>query len=100
MREREGLVARIRHIRRTAGPAGERPGSGSLGPEPSANPEPSRIWALEARVTHLEQLVQGLQDSVHRDAVRQEKRIAALEAQIEPAALSRALSKDARERGL
>jgi hypothetical protein len=44
--------------------------------------------------------VQGLQDSVHRDVVRQDKRIAALEAQIEPAALSRALSKDARERGL
>ena len=94
MPERERLVARIRQIRRIAGSAGERGGSGG------ANPEPSRVWALEARVTHLEQLVQGLQDSVHRDVVRQDKRIAALEAQVEPAALSRALRKDARERGL
>jgi len=94
VRDREGLIARIRHIRRTAGSAGERADSGGV------TPEPSRMWALEARVAHLEQLVEGLQDSVHRDVVRQGKRIAALEAQIEPAVLSRALSKDARERGL
>jgi uncharacterized coiled-coil protein SlyX len=92
--ERNGLVARIRQIRRAAGTAGERARSGG------ATPDPNRVRALEARVAHLEQLVQGLQDSVHRDAVRQDKRIAELEARIEPAALSRALSKDARERGL
>jgi hypothetical protein len=56
--------------------------------------------ALEERVGHLEQLVEGLQDSVHREARRQGKRIAELEARIDPAALSKALSKDARERGL
>jgi hypothetical protein len=48
----------------------------------------------------LEQLVEGLQDSVHREALRQRKRIAELEARVDPAALSKALSKDARERGL
>jgi hypothetical protein len=37
---------------------------------------------------------------VHRDAVRQSKRIAELEARIQPAALNRALSKNTRERGL
>lgn len=96
MREREGLVRRIRQIRRSAAAAGERASAGSLNP----NPEPSHVLALEARILQLEQLVQGLQDSVHRDAVRQGKRIAELEARIEPAALRRALSKDARERGL
>jgi hypothetical protein len=45
-------------------------------------------------------MVQGLQDSVHREATRQGKRIADLEARVEPAALGRALSDDARERGL
>jgi hypothetical protein len=37
---------------------------------------------------------------VHRESERQGKRIAELEARIEPAALSEAMSKDARERGL
>jgi hypothetical protein len=55
---------------------------------------------LEARITRLEELLQGLQDSVHRESSRQSKRIAALEAQIQPAAITKALSDDARERGL
>jgi hypothetical protein len=92
--ERDGLVARIRQIRRIAETAGERARSGG------ATADPNRVRELEARVEHLEQLLQGLQDSVHRDAVRQGKRIALLEARIEPAALGRALSRDARERGL
>ncbi len=56
--------------------------------------------ALEARVAHLEQLLEGLQDSVHRESARQGKMIAELHAQIQPAAITEALSKDARERGL
>jgi hypothetical protein len=92
--EHDGLVARIRQIRRVAEAAGERARAGGV------QPDSEQIRALEARISHLEQLVQGLQDSVHRDAVRQGKRIAELEARIEPAALSRALSNDARERGL
>ena len=94
MPERERLVARIRQIRRSAAPAAERPESGT------PTPEPDRVWALEARIAHLEQLVQGLQDSVHRDSVRQGARIAELEARIQPAAISQALSKDARDRGI
>jgi hypothetical protein len=94
MHEREGLVARIRHIRRTTASPGNPPSPSGV------ETEPSRLWALEARVAHLEQLVQGLQDSVHRDVVRLGKQIAAIEARIEPAALGRALSKDARDRGL
>ncbi len=51
-------------------------------------------------MAHLEQLLEGLQDSVHRESLRQDKRIAELEAQIQPAALGEALSRDARDRGL
>jgi hypothetical protein len=54
---------------------------------------------LEARITHLEQLLEGLQDSVYPESPRWRKRISELEAQVEPAAMSRALSEDARERG-
>ena len=51
-------------------------------------------------MAHLEQLLEGLQDSVHRESERQGKRIVELEARIEPGALGEAMSKDARERGL
>lgn len=93
MRDREGLIARIRHIRRLAAPA-EKPSTVSTPPDPDA------IHALEARIAHLEQLLEGLQDSVHRESGRQEKLISELEARIQPSAISAALSKDARERGL
>lgn len=94
MREREGLIARIRQVRRAAEAADE--------PEkpPPVNLEQDRLRALEARITHLEQLVQGLQDSVHRESSRHARRIAELEARIQPAALGKALSEDARARGL
>jgi hypothetical protein len=55
---------------------------------------------LQPRVAHLEQLVQGLQDSVYRESQRQDRRITELESRVEPAALTAALDKDARERGL
>ena len=93
MREREGLIARIRHIRRIAA-AAEKPSA------VSTEPDPDVIDSLEARIAHLEQLLEGLQDSVHRESARQSKLIAELEARIQPSAISAALSKDARERGL
>lgn len=93
-RASEGLIARIRQIRRVAVPAQRRAPS-TAGPE-----NDDVVRTLEERLTHLEQLVEGLQDSVHREALRHDKRIAELEAQIQPTALSQALSKDARERGL
>ncbi len=55
---------------------------------------------LEERVAHLEKLVEGLQDSVHRQSIRYSKQIADLEAQLEPASLAIALDADARQRGL
>jgi len=90
MREREGLIARIRQIRRAATPAAV----------PTSEPDPAAIQALETRVAHLERLVEGLQDSVHRESERQGKMISELQAQVQPAAMGAALSKDARDRGL
>jgi hypothetical protein len=94
MREREGLIARIRQIRRTA--------DASATTRRKVAPEDDTIapQALQVRIEHLEQLVQALQDSVHRESERQSEQITQLEARLEPAALSVALSKDARERGL
>jgi hypothetical protein len=94
MREREGLIARIRQIRRASEAGAAAPGKAAPGNDTTA------LEALQARVAHLEQLVEALQDSVYRESERYSKRITELEAQIQPAALGVALSKDARERGL
>jgi uncharacterized coiled-coil protein SlyX len=59
-----------------------------------------RIEALERRVSHLESLLEGLQDAVHRDAVRRDHEAARLERKTEPDELARALDRDARRRGL
>jgi predicted RNA-binding Zn ribbon-like protein len=55
---------------------------------------------LRQRLEHLEALVEGLQDAVHRDSVRHEERMAELERKTQPEALAKALSDDARRRGL
>jgi hypothetical protein len=94
MREREGLIARIRQLRRVPAPAPAPAAATASGADRAA------IEALETRVAHLEQLVEGLQDSVHRESERQGKIIAELSAQVQPAAMGAALSKDARDRGL
>ena len=93
MTETEGLIARIREISRRRPPAERR--------SPSTLPSnDQRLGALEERVSHLEQLLEGLQDAVHRQALRHDKRVGDLETRTEPGELSKALSKDARERGL
>jgi hypothetical protein len=55
---------------------------------------------LTQRLEQLEALVEGLQDAVHRDAVRHEERMADLERKTQPDALAKALSDDTRRRGL
>jgi hypothetical protein len=92
--ERERLIARIRQIRRTAAPI-EQPDRAV-----TAAPPQEQLHALETRIGHLEQLVQGLQDALHRDSSRHSKRLGDLEARTQPAALGKALSEDARARGL
>jgi hypothetical protein len=90
--QRPGPIAGIRQVR-SAFPAAATDGAGSEGSAPAGQP-------LEARIKHLEQLVEGLQDAMYRESQRQEKRIEELEARLDPAELSVALSKDARKRGL
>jgi uncharacterized coiled-coil protein SlyX len=94
MAEQESLIARIRQLRRVAATA-EQPSRAS-----SPDSDEARIAALESKVAHLERLVEGLQDSVHREFERHRRLIAGLQAQVDPAAMSAALSRDARERGL
>ena len=58
------------------------------------------VRTLEERVTHLEAMIEGLQDAVHRDSRRTHEELDALRRRTEPSELSRALSRDQRERGL
>ena len=95
MSDRDGLIARIRLIRRppaTPDRPGGRPGTDADDPE--------RIRSLEARVAHLESLLQGFQDSVHRESKRHSELIAELQNQMEPGAIRASLAEDARNRGL
>lgn len=69
-------------------------------PSPPEDLSRHSIDALEGRVADLERMVQGLQDAVHREAVRRDEQAARFERRIEPRELARALSEDARERGL
>ena len=65
-----------------------------------ADPPAAQLQALQRRIDDLERLIEGLQDSVHRESERQGRMIAELQEQVEPGAMGAALSRDARERGL
>jgi hypothetical protein len=102
---------RVRHRARAGaarGPAGHAQAAAAgratppadVSPAAAGDATPGLLRSLEDRVAHLEALLEGLQDSVHRETTRQDRRIGELEARIEPAELGRALSRDARERGL
>jgi uncharacterized coiled-coil protein SlyX len=92
--DRESLLSRIRQVRRATTPPVEQPAEGQR------DPQSDRLQALEARVAHIEQLLEGLQDSVHRESERQAELIASLQAKVDPAAMGAALAEDARKRGL
>jgi uncharacterized coiled-coil protein SlyX len=59
-----------------------------------------RIEILERRVAQLESVVEGLQDALHRESLRRDQQAAHLESKTEPEQMARALSEDARRRGL
>jgi uncharacterized coiled-coil protein SlyX len=63
-------------------------------------PPIERIESLEKRVTHVETMLEGRQDAVHREITRTNDQIDQLRKRTEPGELSRALSEDARHRGL
>jgi hypothetical protein len=53
-----------------------------------------------ARLDALEAMVEALQDAVDRQATRHDERLNQLARQLQPSELARALSEDARKRGL
>ena len=67
--------------------------------EAPSRDEPS-LEALQERVARLEAVVESLQDALYRQAVREDERIEELRTRMEPEAIARALSDDARRRGL
>jgi hypothetical protein len=66
--------------------------------EEGADPD-QRIRVLEKRVEHLEALVEGLQDSVHREAGRHDKEMKALEERTRTPEVARAVHEYSRELG-
>jgi hypothetical protein len=59
-----------------------------------------RLETLEARTEHLELVLEGLQDAVHRRAVLEDECIGELRRRTEPDQLARDLNRNARMRGL
>jgi len=100
MSEREGLIARIRQVRRSGASPDAPARRSTVGPQDGRDTRDDRLDALEARMAHVERLVEGLQDSVHRESERHAKLIAELQDQIQPGAMGAALAEDARSRGL
>jgi len=60
----------------------------------------TRLEILEKRLEHLEAMVEGLQDAIHRESVRQGREIDELQKKAEPSEIRRALSQHAREHGI
>ena len=59
-----------------------------------------RLEAVERRLAHMEAMIEGLQDSVHRESTRRASQIAELDRNTQPDVIRRALDKDARRRGI
>jgi hypothetical protein len=84
------MLDRVIGLRRRRARAKARGASGAADP----------VRSLEQRVAHLEAMIEGLQDAVHRETRRTHEELEDLRRRTEPAEISRALSRDARERGL
>ena len=98
-RARRGLFARVLERRRLeASPAKAEDAPNAA--EVVGGPEADRIAALESRLDRLESLVEGLQDAIHRDAVRREREIDNLEQKTAPHRISRSLAEYDRRHGL
>jgi hypothetical protein len=60
----------------------------------------SRLRALEQRVEQVESELRALQDSMHRQFVRQNERLNELSTRTQPHQMAQALSREARKRGV
>jgi hypothetical protein len=96
-RGRLGLFARVLERRRLEATAEDAPNAAEVG---AGIPEADRIAALESRLDRLESLIEGLQDAMHRGAVRREREIQDLEQKTAPDQISRSLAEHARRHGL
>jgi hypothetical protein len=75
------------------------------GAQRSNRPRPDIGWerrleTVEARTEHLELVLEGLQDAVHRRAVLEDESISELRRRTEPDQIARDLNRNARTRGL
>ena len=85
------MVDRLRELRRRRGSVAKR--------QPELEGE-HRVALLEERVKHLEATLEALQDAVDRQAVLQDERFTDLRKRTAPEQMARALSEDARRRGV
>jgi hypothetical protein len=69
------------------------------GDEARAGP-PAELGPIHERLDALEAMIEALQDSVDRQARRNDERLGELAEQIQPSRLARTLSEDARKRGI
>ena len=99
-RGRRGLFARVLERRRLEAAPAQAEDAPSTAEGGGAGLEANRIAALESRLDHLESLVEGLQDAIHRDAVRREREIEDLEHKTAPDQISRSLAEYDRRHGL
>jgi hypothetical protein len=86
------LVDRVIRQRRDTGQ--------EIAPDADAADDHRRIADLEQRVDELEALLEGLQDSVHREMVRHDREIGALTERTHAPEMARALDRYSRERGI
>jgi hypothetical protein len=59
-----------------------------------------RLGGVEARMARLEVALEGLQDALYRQAVREDENVADMHKRTDPEHMARELSADARRRGL
>jgi hypothetical protein len=93
-RHRSRILDRVVSMRRRA------PVAADQAPTTRPSSPADELSALRVRLDHLEAALEGLQDAVYRDAQRHARELAQLRHEIQPAEMARALSTEARRRGV